>query len=89
MTTAFRLVLAIAVRPALWAVALRQARVLARPGWWKVRPWLPVPDAQYVRFRSSTAYGDPGHDPEADDVIAYLRWCRSWRAIVSSDGEAA
>src|SRR5690606_34734013 len=33
-------VLAVLARPSLWAVALRQARVLARPGWWRRRPFL-------------------------------------------------
>jgi hypothetical protein len=28
-----------------------------------------------------TAYGDPDHDPEPHDVVAYLKWCRRMRAL--------
>jgi hypothetical protein len=49
---------------------------LAAPGWWRRRPFLPIPDAAYLRFRLQTQYGDVDHDPEPDDVIAYLVWCR-------------
>ena len=66
-------------RPGLWPVAAAQARRLARPGWWRRRPFLPLPDPDYVRFRLQTAYG-PGGEPTADDVIAYLRWCRDFPA---------
>jgi hypothetical protein len=43
------------------------------------RPWLPVPDAAYQRFRATTQYGDADHPPERSDLVAYLSWCRSWR----------
>jgi hypothetical protein len=68
--------MALARRPALWGTALRQAVRLARPGWWHRRPFLPVPDAGYLRFRMITAYGDPDRVPAPNDVITYLRWCR-------------
>ncbi|HUS62051.1 MAG TPA: hypothetical protein VMY34_07620, partial [Acidimicrobiales bacterium] len=48
---------AVARRPALWSTALRQAVRLARPGWWHRRPFLPLPDPDYLRFRMVTAYG--------------------------------
>jgi len=73
---------AVAVRPGLWPTALRQTGVLARPGWWRRRPWLPVPDPDYFRFRLVTQYGDPDHAPEPADVVAYLHWCRSYRAAL-------
>ena len=57
------------------AVALRQLTRLARPGWWRRAPFLPVPDAGYLAFRWSTAYG-AGASPRPSDVLAYLRWCR-------------
>lgn len=82
--TVVRVVLAVLCRPRLWAVAVRQALSLARPGWWRQAPFLPVPPAGYVRFRLVTAYGGAGDAGArssasvADDVVAYLGWCRVW-----------
>jgi hypothetical protein len=70
-----RVVVLVATRPWLWAVALRQLTRLARPGWWRRAPFLPVPDAGYLAFRWSTAYG-AGASPRPTDVLAYLHWCR-------------
>jgi hypothetical protein len=56
---------------------VRQVVVLAPPGWWRRRPHLPLPDEAYLRFRLQTAYGDPEHAPDPDDVITYLHWCRA------------
>ena len=67
---------AIGRRPSLWWVAVRQAVVLARPGWWRRPPFLPLPDADYLRFRLVTAYGGDDGAPTPDDVVTYLRWCR-------------
>jgi hypothetical protein len=57
-------------------VAVRQTLVLARPGWWRRPPFLPLPDRAYLRFRLVTAYGGDGRPPTPDDLIAYLRWCK-------------
>lgn len=70
---------AVARDPRLWGVALRQLFRLARPGWWRHWPPLPLPDRGYVRFRLLTAYGDGSHRIEPADVVAYLRWCRQRR----------
>lgn len=69
--------LALLGRPSLWPTALAQALRLARPRWWRRPPFLPLPDPDYLRFRFRTAYGSEG-DPEPEDVIAYLRWCREF-----------
>lgn len=70
-------VLAVLRHPSLWWTGLRQARVLARPGWWRRPPFLPLPSPEYLRFRLETAYGGQGdRAPEPDDLITYLRWCR-------------
>jgi hypothetical protein len=66
-------------RPGLWPAAIGQAVRLARPGWWKRPPFLPVPDPDYVRFRMRTAYGSHG-TPAAGDLVAYLNWCREFKA---------
>jgi hypothetical protein len=71
---------AVARHPSLWATAARQAGRLARPGWWRHPPFLPVPDAEYLRFRLETAYGGHGDvAPNPDDLVTYLRWCRRQR----------
>jgi len=69
---------AVIVRPALWATALRQVRLLAAPGWWRRSPYLPLPDRGYLRFRLQTAYGDPDRYPEPADIVTYLHWCKAW-----------
>jgi hypothetical protein len=71
---------AVVRRPSLWSTAVRQMRRTAAPGWWKRRPFLPVPSGSYVEFRLVTQYGDPGHAWDPDDVVNYLRWCKSWEA---------
>jgi hypothetical protein len=65
-------------RPSLWPTAARQARRLARPGWWRRPPFLPVPDPEYLRFRLETQYGSDG-EPTAEDLVTYLEWCRDQR----------
>ncbi|HET9443850.1 MAG TPA: hypothetical protein VFO65_11040 [Acidimicrobiales bacterium] len=72
---------AVLVRPWLWGTALTQAGRLAAPGWWRRWPPLPVPDADYLRFRMQTQYGDPGHRPDPSDLVAYLKWCRGFRRV--------
>ena len=74
----FSTVWAVVRRPDLWTTAARQARRTAPPGWWKHRPFLPVPSGDYLRFRLTTQYGDPEARPDPVDTIAYLEWCRGW-----------
>lgn len=70
---------AVLAHPVLWPTALRQAWRLAPTGWWRRRPFLPLPDPGYLRFRMVTAYGGTGDAPaDAGDVVTYLRWCRAW-----------
>jgi hypothetical protein len=69
---------AVAWHPGLWPTAGRQALVLAAPGWWRRRPFLPLPAPDYLRFRMQTAYGGEGdRPPDPDDLVTYLRWCRA------------
>ena len=65
--------------PALWPTAARQLRRSARRGWWRRPPFLPLPSADYVRFRLLTQYGE-ATAPSPDDVVRFLRWCRDWPA---------
>ncbi len=76
---------ALARRPDLWWTALRQAKVLVPAGWWRRRPFLPVPDRDYLHFRLLTAYGGDGDAaPEGDDLVAYLEWCRAFPLVTGS-----
>lgn len=74
-------VAAVAARPWLWPTAARQAVVLAPAGWWRRRPFLPLPDPAYLAFRLETMYGGHAPRPVGRDVIGYLRWCRSYRRL--------
>ena len=62
--------------PVLWPTAVLTAFRLAAPGWWRRRPFLPLPDADYLRFRMETQYGS-GSDPDPEDLVAYLTWMRA------------
>lgn len=74
---------AVVGRPDLWWVGLRQLFVLARPGWWRRPPFLPLPDRAYLRFRLQTMYGGEGTGAfEPADLVAYLQWCRAWPGVV-------
>lgn len=71
-----RVAAAVCARPGLWPTAVRQTGRLARRGWWRRPPFLPLPGADYLRFRMETQYGDELHRPQPADVIDYLTWCR-------------
>jgi hypothetical protein len=75
--------LAVARRPSLWCTAIRQVVRLADRGWWRRRPPLPVPPADYLAFRTATQYGGAGDVPArtvASDVVNYLAWCKRWES---------
>ena len=69
-------VVAVLVRPYLWPTAIGAVFALARRGWWKRPPFLPIPDSEMVRWRVTTAYGQPDMALESADVLSYLRWRR-------------
>jgi hypothetical protein len=70
-------------RPWLAPEALAEGLRLARPGWWRRPPFLPLPAPGLWRFRMETAYGGAGDAlPAPEDVRRFLRWCagmRRWR----------
>ena len=72
-------------RPSLWLTALVKAGEFAPRGWWRRKPFLPLPDPKYLEFRLETQYGATGR-PEAQHVIEYLEWCRSMRKLRSANG---
>lgn len=76
-----RAAVAVLRHPGLWGTAAVQLLRLAAPGWWRRRPFLPLPDAAYMRFRLEAMYGREARaDFEPEDVVAYLRWCKAWAA---------
>lgn len=68
---------AVVRRPDLWVVGLATLARMAPSGWWRTPPHLPLPAPRLWAFRMVTAYGRPDADPEAEDVISYLAWCRT------------
>jgi hypothetical protein len=72
---------AVFAHPSLWWTAAGTVLRLARPGWWRRAPFLPLPAEDYWRFRLVTAYGGDGEAERLTsvDVVDYLRWCRKAR----------
>jgi hypothetical protein len=67
--------------PHLWAAGAAQAIRLARPGWWRRWPALPIPTDDLWRLRMLMAYGGDGSGaPDQGDVVSYLEWCSSARS---------
>lgn len=62
------------------APVVGSAWALRRRRWWASRPFLPLPDERYWRFRMQTALGDEAATPSVDDVVAAARWSRRERA---------
>ena len=69
--------IAVVGRPGLWGTAIVEFRRLIPDGWWRRRPFLPVPDPAMLAFRATTQYGDADHPLEIDDLVAWLRWCKA------------
>ncbi len=72
---------AVLSHPELSWASLGAVRRMARRGWWRRPPFLPVPGDAYWRFRLVTANGGDGETEEltTSDVVAYLRWCQRSR----------
>jgi hypothetical protein len=74
-------VAAVVRHPRLWPAGVRAYVVHVPDRWWARRPFLPVPDRAWLRFRLQTQYGDPSAAPAPDDVVAWLEWSRGWRTL--------
>jgi hypothetical protein len=79
---------AVAVHPRLWRTALVQLFRLADAGWWRHWPPLPRPASRWLAFRLETQYGSGQAEPSAEDLVAWLWWCREadqepsrWRGV--------
>lgn len=69
-----RSVLQVLIRPSLWLTAIGALFAFARLGWWKNPPFLPIPDKAVIRWRVTTAYGQPNMTLADEDLVSYLRW---------------
>jgi hypothetical protein len=73
---------AVLVRPWLWPAAVGMVIRMVPRRWWRRRPWLPVPDGGYLRFRMVTAFGARSGAPPARELVSYLAWLRAWPQVV-------
>jgi hypothetical protein len=72
---------ALLAHPSLWWTGITALSRFSRRGWWRRRPFLPVPGQAYWDFRLVTAFGGDGREASLGrhDVLAFLRWCQSTR----------
>jgi hypothetical protein len=70
----FRLFLRSVRRPSLAVNLFRVSWRFRSRRWYREFPFLPLPNAGYLKWRLHTAYGDDGAVPSADDVERYARW---------------
>lgn len=65
-----------AVRPRLALDLLAAAWAFRRRHWYRTPPFLPLPSADYLRWRMYTAYGDEDAVPPTEDVVRFAQWRR-------------
>lgn len=73
---ALTLTLRAAVSPRIAADLVALAWSMRRREWYRHPPYLPLPPAEYVRWRMLTAYGEETAVPPMDDVLRFARWRR-------------
>ena len=66
------------VNPRVAADLLTMAWAFRRRDWYRRAPFLPVPPAEYIRWRMHTAYGDEHAVPPLKDVLRFARWRRTF-----------
>ena len=71
-----RLALRALVNPRLALDLLRLTWSFRARNWYRRAPFLPLPPANYVRWRMFTAYGDERAVPPLEDVVRFARWRR-------------
>jgi hypothetical protein len=55
---------------------LTMAWAFRRRTWWRIPPFIPVPDSEYLAWRLHTAYGEERSLPPVGDVLRFARWRR-------------
>lgn len=73
---ALRLTARAAVNPRVAADLVSMAWAMRRRGWYRHAPFLPVPPAEYLRWRMYTAYGEERAVPTVAEVLRFARWRR-------------
>jgi hypothetical protein len=58
---------------------VRAGWALRRRNWWRVAPFIPVPDPDYWKFRLTTAYGNSDVEVDIHDAVAAAHWSRRVR----------
>lgn len=77
--TLLRLAARALVRPRLLMILLATAWRFRRRDWYRRPPFLPVPPADYMRWRQHTAYGDEPRTTSPGELEAYVRWAARMR----------
>lgn len=70
----FALALRSVMHPTLALDLVRVAWRFRAREWYRRAPFLPLPDATYLKWRMYTAYGDFDAVPSAEEVERYVRW---------------
>jgi hypothetical protein len=75
-----RTILLVALRrPWLVPAILGMGWAVRRRNWFRIPPFLPLPDPEYLRWRMETAYGDANATPPYKETLRYLRWSTRMR----------
>lgn len=70
----WNLVLAVGRRPGLWGEGLRTLLAVSPRRWWRRRPFLPIPDADYATWRLATAHGNASVALDESELVSFLEW---------------
>jgi hypothetical protein len=77
MQPLWRLVARSLLKPRLLLMLPRAAWRFRRRHWYRRPPFLPLPSAEYVRWRLHTAFGDEATTPSVRSLESYLHWTES------------
>lgn len=66
-------------RPWLWPALVSAAWAFRPKAWYRKPPFLPLPSAEYMRWRLETAYGEPDAAPPADEIERFVTWSAEMR----------
>ena len=69
-------------RPWVIPHLVRAAWAFRARGWYRRRPFLPLPPRSYVRWRMETAYGEPDHEPTTHEIERYVVWTARMRQMM-------
>ena len=73
---------AVYARTPLLPSIITTAYTLRPRRWWTQRPFLPLPEAEYTRWRLYTAYGNRRRRPTFSDIASFAVWRQGIRRLV-------